>query len=589
MKRHPEITTLFTALFCAVLVCCSPKKDTVTLRIVATSDVHGRIFDIDCLDGEKREGSLAKFASFLKAQRKDYSNVIYLDAGDMLQGSIEMYHDITSQFHRESLAAQAFNLLQCDATVMGNHDFAVGGNSYDRYFRSLTCPVLGANVFYEDYGDYLPPYRIIEVKGLKIAIIGFTTSVINYSIPTDILELDIADIIETAKHWMPVLKNEEKADVIIGVMHSGFDNGRMDDEGVFENVALKLVNEVAGFDVILFGHDHKACSMKLADCSGDSVLLLNPGPFAQNAAVATLTVIAKESGNPEVLTSGGLVDITHEIPDKRFMKKLSGWYDDVCHYSDSVIGTVSVPMEGGGVLWRNSSMMDWVHTIQMGFNGAQISLSSPVFTKPYIACGDIRVKDVFEIYQFDNTMVSVMMSGSEVRDVLEYSADLFYNTVSEGNGGLLKLRRDAESGCNLPEQAVKNLITAAGIDYEIDITKPVGQRVRILSMSDGRKFDPARMYRTTLNSFLYSSNESAIFNATDINFKDMRRRLNGSSRADIRYYMLTDLALRHEVGIPVKVNKTTNWKLLPESIVSDCLAKDTIGFNIINTQTSKTW
>ena len=97
------------------------------------------------------------------------------------------------------------------------------------------------------------------------------------------------------------------------------------------------------------------------------------------------------------------------------------------------------------------------------------------------------------------------------------------------------------------------------------------------------------MYRTTLNSFLYASGESAVFKATDIRLKDMPKRYNGASTADIRYYMLTDLALRHEMDIAVTVKKTSRWKLVPEEIVSGCLAKDTVDFNIIETQTSHIW
>ena len=578
MKKRNLITFLSAALICAVLACCSSDNGTVTIRVIATTDVHGRIFDKDLVTGQERKGSLAKFASFLKEQRKEYKNVIYLDAGDILQGSIDVYQDVTAQFFRESLPAQAYNLLECDATVMGNHDFAVGAASYDRFYRSLKFPILGANTYYDEYGDYLPPYRIRAKQGIRVAILGLTTPIVNYSIPSDLMELDVADIVESARHWIPILKENEEADVVIGLLHSGFDNGRMDADGVYENAVSRLVNEVPGFDIIIYGHDHKARCQKITDCNGDSVLLLNPGPFAENAAVATLTVTGFDSDKPLVSTCGELVDITGEKPDRRFMKKLSGWYDDVSQYSDSVIGTVSAPLEANGVLWRNSSIMDWVHSIQMQFNGAEISLSSPVFSKAFIRSGDIKVKDLFDVYQFDNTMVSVMMSGSEVRDILEYSAGLFYNTVTDANGGLLRM-----------QYPIKNLITAAGIDYEIDVTKPAGSRVRIISMSDGKPFDPERMYRTTLNSFLYASGESAVFKATDIRLKDMPKRYNGASTADIRYYMLTDLALRHEMNIAVTVKKTSRWKLVPEEIVSGCLAKDTVDFNIIETQTSHIW
>lgn len=571
---------LFLLGILAVTAGCRGGGGDVTLRIVATSDVHGRIFDTDCLDGEVRPGSLAKFSSFLRQQRKEYRNVIYLDAGDMLQGSVEMYQDVTAQFERTSLAAQALNLLGCDAMVMGNHDFAVGGNSYDRFFRGLEFPLLGANAFFEQYGDYMTPFRILEIQGLKVAVLGFTTPVINYSIPKDRLELDLAPIREAAEHWMPVLKDEIKADVVIGLLHSGLENGRMDDEGLYENAVSQLVGSVPGFDVIIYGHDHMARCFRMADCNGDSVLLLNPGAFAVNAAVATVNVSFDQSGRPQVLTSGSLEDITEEVPDSRFMKKLSGWYDDVRNYSDSIIGAVKVTMDGSGVLWRRSSIMDYVHQIQMGFNGAQISLTLPAFTKPSVPCGRLQIRDLFAIYQFDNNMVSVMLKGSEVKDILEYSAGLYYNTVADATGPMLRYVTD-ENGTRTPQTPCGRLVTAAGIEYVIDVTKPEGSRVDIISFTDGTEFKPDAYYRTTVNTFLYSSPESAVFKATGLTHKDLARRFITSSQADIRYFMLTNLALAHETDRAVTVRPVSNWKLVPEDIVSECLSKDTIQFSIL--------
>lgn len=583
MSRYSKIKFLLTVLAGAVLAGCS--NDSVTFKVVATTDVHGNIFDTDCLTGEQREGNLAKVATFLKKVRRENRNVIYLDAGDMLQGTVDVYQDVTAQYYRTSLPAEAYNLLDCNAAVMGNHDFAVGPLSYDRFFRTTKFLVLGANAYFERYGDFLTPYRIRQVDGLNVAIMGLTTPIVNYSIPSDQMELDIADVVESARHYMPILKNKMGADVVIGLVHSGYDDGRMDDDGVYENAVSRLLSEVPGFDIIIYGHDHKERCFKATDCNGDSVLLMNPGPFARKAAVATVNFTCSDA---TVKTSGELVDVTGLEPDKRFIKKLSGWYDDVRHYSDSVIGSVSAPLEARGVLWRNSSIMDYVHTVQMAFNGAEISLSSPVLTTTYVPAGDIRIKDVFGIYRFDNTMVSVMMSGSEIKDILEYSAGLFYNTVNSGEGGLLRLKPDGEGG-TVPLYSIRKLITAAGIDYEIDVTKPEGERIRILSMSDGKRFDPDKMYRTTINSFLYSGSESALFKTTGLKLKDMRERLNGSSMADIRFYLLTDLALKREADMPVKVRKTTSWYLVPAGVVSDCLAKDTVGFNIMNTQTSNLW
>lgn len=560
-----------------VLTGCSKREDSVTIRIVETSDVHGHIFDMDCMTGQERTGSFAKFSTFLSRVRKENRNVIYVDAGDMLQGTIDDYHDQTSQFDRTSLPAEAFNYLGCFATVMGNHDFAVGVPSYDRYFRGIKCPVLGANVYYEKSGDYLPPYKMREIQGLRIAFLGMTTPLVNYQLPKDRRELELADIIETAKYWVPVLKEKEEADMIVGLLHSGYDGGRTE-EGQSENAVRKLLAEVPGFDIILYGHDHRARNSKTVDCNGDSVLLLNPGPFMEKAAVATITASRDAEGNPVIVTQGELVDITGEIPDKRFLKKLKPWYDDLCTYADSVLGQISEPLDAGNMLWERSTMVDFIHTVQMSFNGAEVSLAVTDFTNPYFPAGDIRLRDMFGVYDHDNFMVSFQLKGSEIKTILENSANQFYSTVTDGNGGMLKTRK-SQDGTVQPRRGASSLVTAAGIVYEIDVTKPDGKRVNIISMSDGKPFDPDKSYRTTVNGNQFTG--TSLCRVIGLTPKEMRERLIVSSPADIRYYMITRIALSREAERPYTVPVMSQWKLVPRDIVSSCLAKDTVGFNIM--------
>lgn len=586
MVIHKKMKGRLIGLLLIVLIAaagCSPRRGTVSIRLVGTSDVHGSIFDTDCLTGEERRGSLARFSTFLNRQRKEFRHVVYLDAGDFLQGSVDVYQDVTAQLHRTSLPAKAFSILGCDASVMGNHDFAVGVASYERFFRGADFPVLGANACFEKSGDYLPPYRMIERGGVRIAVLGLTTPIAKYALPSDRMgELQIRDVVETAAYWVPYLKDEKKADVVIGLLHTGLQNGRvLEDIGVYENSVRRLISQVPGFNVIVYGHDHQARCLKEVDCNGDSVLLLNPGEKVSRAVVATIDVVFNDKDYPSVAASGALVDITAEEPDRSFLSKLSGWYDDVSHYADSVVGTTSVTLEANGILWRNSSIMDYIHSIQLGYNGAQISLASPLFAVPQAGSRELSMRDLFSLCQGDNVMVSVMLKGSEVRDVLEYSADMFYNTVSDGSQIMLKYR-ESSNGHKVPRRSISSLVTAAGIKYEIDVTQPDGKRVRILSMSDGKPFDPDSYYRTVISSSLFSSTGSALLRITGMTLTDIQKRLNGSSAADLRYFMITDLALRKEMDMAVSVKPVTAWRLVPEKVVNACLANDTVNFNIMN-------
>ena len=562
-----------------ILTGCSGRRGVVEIRVVATTDVHGHIFDKDLLDGTERKGSLAKVATLLKKERKQNKNVLYLDAGDILQGSVEVYQDVTSQFYRKSLPAQAYGYLGCSAMAMGNHDLAVGALSYERYFSDSNYPTMGANVFFERYGDYIWPYTIVEKDGVKISILGLTTPVVNYTIPKDRLnELEAHDVVDAARHYVSDLR--ERTDVVIGLFHSGYDGGRVYNDSVYENFTRAIVDKVPGFDLIVFGHDHTPYCGKAALADGDSILMMNGGPYAMKAAAVTLYVDFSHEGKPKVSAGQGeLIDVTTLEPDAGFMKSVSGWYSDVSQYADSVIGRLSVPLECNGALWRPTSTLDYIHEIQMGFFGAQISLAAPVSTRTSFPAGDFRIRDTFSLYQFDNTMVSVMLKGSEVKNILEYSADMFYEDLSRKPEHLLKLK-DADNGTVIPQAPASGFISAAGIKYTIDVTKPYGKRVEIKSMSDGSTFDPDRRYRTTINSFLYSGTESVLIKGSGLDRLELLSRLNCSSEADIRYYILTNLALSKEGGRGVAPRKVCSWKLVPEDVVSGYLAKDTVNFKL---------
>ena len=577
-----SVKSVFIALSAIVILLsgCNSHPDKVVVRIIATTDVHGNIFDKDLISETEREGSLAKLSSFLKKEREEYRNVVYLDAGDILQGAVDVYQDITAQYFRPCLASEAYNLLGCDAVTMGNHDVQAGPLSWDRFLENARFPMLGANVFVEDTVRYLPPFTVIERQGLRIAVLGLTTDLVAYSVPQNSGSgLEIHGALEQAEFWVPQLKDKYNADVVIGLFHSGFENGRMDDAGVYENITRKLVHEVPGFDLVIYGHDHVARCVREPLGEGDTLLLINPGPYARNVAAVTLTADYTVSDKPVVTVSGGLEDITGQIPDNTFLKSLSGWYDDVRSYADSTLGKIKTPLDNKGALWRTPTGMEYVHSIHMRFYGAEVSLASPTSTRDYYPAGDFSMRDAFNAFQYDNNLVSVMLKGSEIKDILEFSTSQFYNTVKKKGDSLLKTRKYSD-GTTGPETNPSRFITAAGIDYTIDVTKPAGSRVNISCMADGSKFDPDRRYRTTINSFFYAGQESTLFQATGIPRKSMPGRLNGVSPTDIRYYMLTDFALNGETGI--KVTYPTHWKLIPESLVQDCLANDTVQFSFIH-------
>ena len=570
-KTNGLILLLFAV---AILTGCSGRRGTVTIRVVATSDVHGRFYANDCIDGSEREGSMAKLSAFLKRERDEYRHLIYLDAGDILAGSIEIYHDITAEFYEPSLAATVYNMLGCDAAVFGNHDIKVGAEVYYRFLNGCNFPLLGANLKYDNYGDFLPPYVIIEKHGVKIAVVGMTTPAVNYTVPADIVgTVTVSDIVESAQYWLPIIRENERPDVVIGLLHSGYDNGRFDELGVEENAVRRLAAEVPGFDCLIYGHDHIPYEGKVASLDGDSVLVINPGPYASKAAVITVTAGFRKRELQELSVSGSLADLSAYEPDPDFARSLNSRYETVCHYADSVIGVLDVALDSRGALWGNTTAMDYIHYHQMRFQAAEVSIATPISSER-IEAGNFTIRDAFRFYPFENNLVSVMMKGSEIESILEFSASQFYNTVTDGTEQLLRPAGPIGNSSSIGLQTMKMFMSAAGIRYVIDVTKPAGQRVSVISMSDGTPFVPDKYYRTTFNSHLAGDAYSPLYQVPGIARDDIRRRTVTASGADLRYYLITDFFVRQETGKNVVVPDYDNWRIIPEKIVNRYLSNE---------------
>ena len=164
-----------------------------------------------------------------------------------------------------------------------------------------------------------------------------------------------------------------------------------------------------------------------------------------------------------------------------------------------MIGVLDVALDNRGALWGNTTAMDYIHYHQMRFQAAEVSIATPISSER-IEAGNFTIRDAFRFYPFENNLVSVMMKGSEIESILEFSASQFYNTVTDGTEQLLRPAGPIGNSSSIGLQTMKMFMSAAGIRYVIDVTKPAGEMVSVISMSDGTPFVPDKYYRTTFNS-----------------------------------------------------------------------------------------
>jgi 2',3'-cyclic-nucleotide 2'-phosphodiesterase/3'-nucleotidase len=168
------------------------------------------------------------------------------------------------------------------------------------------------------------------------------------------------------------------------------------------------------------------------------------------------------------------------------------------------------------------------------------------------------------------------MTGKEIRDYLEYSYAGWFNTMSGPNDLMLRLKLD-DSGKPLIvkgeawfREQPYNFDSAAGIDYTVDVSKPEGERVRIISFSDGRPFLPESVYKVAVNSYRGNGGGGHLTSGAHIAAADISKRLIASTERDLRYYILKDLEAEGTID-PQPLN---NWKVIPEKWARDASARE---------------
>lgn len=550
------------------------KEKTVTIKIIETSDVHGAFFPYDFINRKPQSGSLARVSSYVKRLRQTFGkNVILLENGDILQGQPLSYFSNYIDTLNHNIAADVTNYLGYDAQAIGNHDVETGHRCYDKWIDEINCPVLGANIIDMQTGKpYVKPYTIIKRDGVRIGILGLITPAIPNWLPQDLWSgLRFEEMVSSAQKWVKVLHEKEKTDVIVGLFHCGKEGG-ITTPNYMENAALSIAREVAGLNVVLFGHDHTRYCETLTAKSGQPVVCLDPANNAMTVGEATLT-LAKQKGKWHVkIGRGQLVSMKDEPIDEEFTTKFKPFTDRVNDFVNQKIGEFKQTIYTRDCYFGNSAFNDLILNLQSQITGADISFNAPLSFDERIEEGPITMGDMFNLYKFENQLYVMRLKGAEIHRYLEMSYDQWINTMTSPDDHLLLL--DAQTHGDAQRLGFKyftfNFDSASGIDYEVDVTKPNGQKVNILRMSNGQPFDENAWYRVALNSYRGNGGGELLTRGAGIPQDSLESRIIWRSGKNQRDYLADEI--RKEGIIDPQPNH--NWRFVPEAWVKPAAARD---------------
>ena len=579
-----QLILFLIAMILTALPASGKGSKTVKLKVIETSDVHGHFFPWDFMEGRPIKGTLVRANSYITRQRKAMGNdrLLLIDNGDILQGQPCVYWSNYVMPEDENLAAQVVNYMQYDAETVGNHDIEPGHKVYDKWIREVRCPLLGANIVHEDKKNAeanpkniytgLQPYSVHYVDGAKIVVLGMLTPAIPNWLNRSIWKgIEFEEMVSCAKKWVKYIQENEKPDLLFGLFHSGL-NGGIHTPDYDEDATEAVAKEVPGFDIIFFGHDHMLHNEWVTNCEGKKVLCIDPSCYVKYIAEADITLKYKDDKLVSKQIKGKLVNVENETIDEQMLQHFQPKIDEVKAYVARKIGRFEHPVYSREGFFGNSAFTDLIHNLQLKISGADVSFNAPLAFDNVIQAGEVTQADMFKLYRFENLMFVLRMTGEEIHKYLEFSYSLWANTMTSPDDHALLLN-DA-SKYDQQRTGFKNYTfnfdSAAGIDYVVDLTKPAGQKVNILQMTNGEPFDESKWYKVVMNSYRANGGGELLTRGAGIPQDSLESRVLFHTDMDQRHYLTEKI---HEMG-SVDPQPNHNWRFVPEAWARPALERD---------------
>lgn len=568
MKLHYWLGAVVASAALLLSSSCTETERITTIRIIHTTDVHGNILATDDLSEQAATGGMPRLYTFMQELRDKEFNTLLLDAGDFLQGEPITYY--SNYIDKPDIVVSAMNLLGYDAVTIGNHDIEPGHKVYDRFVEQAKFPVLGANAIRESDGKpYFKPYKIFDKGGVRIAVVGFITPAVPQWLPQHLWEgMRFDDILESAKVWIPKVQQEEQPDLMIAMIHSGLENSN---DEYLENAGEQMAAAIPGIDIILMGHDHRQTNKWVKRSEEDSVLLLNPANHLDYVGDISVTVRKNNQGVHKEITAN-LTSLDGYEPSNEYLKhfsskELEGYYK----FLGKRVALLQTPVVAMDALWGASEYMAVIHQMQLATVQADISFAAPLALATTMPSGDVYMRDLFRFCPFTNYLYVMELTGEEIIGYLEHSYAGWAAVMRSKDDPLLRFRPDAK-----PTDRYKTIVptynysSAYGIDYIVDVSKPIGERVRVLQMSSGDAFEPNRKYRVAVNSYRAGGAGGMLTEGAGIPKDELSRRIVQASEHD----QLMSLMLYMERESVVAPQRVHNWHFLPEAWVKAAALRD---------------
>ena len=438
----------------------------VPLTIICTTDLHGHVLPCADYEGNRDVGGLLRCASAIRDARERYPNVLYVDCGDLIQGSAESY------LSRGRVMLKALEWLECDAWVVGNHDFDWGVDALGKLHDEAKTPLLGANVRNKPgTAPRLPKLRshvIREVDGLRVALVGLTTPAISSWLTPDFLgDVLFEGSVESLRRVMPSVKADHP-DIIVLLVHQGLGEFRDDHANEIEAIASRFPE----IDLIIGGHTHKVRQ-------GDRV---NGIPFVQPGYygnwLGRIAMVYDTVRRTLVKCDTEVIQIGKEWGECEELRRLLG--DELRkaeRYLSKVLSRCEEPLTASHKPPCHCPVQFLLASAMAEKSGAEVVLQG-VFCEESLEAGPVTVADIWRLIPYENRVGLLSLTAAELREVLEE------NALQAGSHRFMGIW---------------------GLTYDLDLRAPPGSRVSNLRLPDGSPLHGRKRMRTAVGSYALAS------------------------------------------------------------------------------------
>lgn len=512
-----------------------PTKD-LSPTILFTSDVHGRVGATDPFTGREFPGGIARVATLLARIRGERPHSVYLDLGDLVQGTPFAHLPIATGVPDQHPMIRILNRLGCVGFVVGNHEFNYGMEWIERTRRCSDFPWLAANVF-DEHGDLVfEPVLRLEIGGRKTAILALTTpQVPRWEAPRHIPGLTFADATETARQWVPRLRQEADAVVIAAHMGwTGVTDGGLELPTPPENDVERLLREVPGVDALLMAHTHELVPERRG-ALGTSAVQASWGGRALGEV--TLNWAGNASKGAEARTRVWETGVSTPA-DVEVLQAVASDEERAAAWVSTVVGHAAKTLSTEGARFRDTDVLSFIHRAALEYSRAEISSAALFYADRPLEEGAIRVLDLYRIYPFENFLTVVELTVDDVRAYLEEIARIYIEPARDG----LLPKVD-------PRVSLYNHDSLAGCEYVLDPERPEGRRVVSLTFKGSERNGSERL------SMCVSSYRACGGGG----YQALRRaRLVEMSRAEMRNLLIDYVRRRRRIE-PARFD---NWKVV---------------------------